>query len=380
LTVDEPNVPGVSLRSVPPSGFDASSDPPPAAHAALDPAYVRRMLMIAAFGEPRKADLAWKSLLPLDIDTLPFEVHHLLPIVAERRREAGQAISESPRIDGIRKRLWSQNVVRARGISAAHKRLTMSGVPAVLTGGAAVLVQCRNWSLRPITEADLAIPHGSAVRAQLALADDGWRRDLRRHDGFLLDMRAVRFERGGQTVTLRWSSNGWPYDPDGPTLDVVGNQLPVASRASLLALTIVDAERLPGYPPARQLADVFLLCGATDDVRPNIDWTSFVRRVVQRHALPETAEFLGALTKLGSPIPDDVTEEIAALAASRRARRVPIKGSVAAAYMRRNRGGSVPSALRGMPAYLREVWDVDQGWKLPATFAARLVRHVRSPS
>jgi hypothetical protein len=72
------------------------------------------MLMIAAFGEPRKADFAWKTLLPLDIDTLPFEVHHLLPIVAERRRGAGQAISESPRIDGIRKRLWSQNLIRAR--------------------------------------------------------------------------------------------------------------------------------------------------------------------------------------------------------------------------------------------------------------------------
>ncbi len=338
------------------------------------------MLMIAAFGEPRRADLAWKSLLPLDIDTLPFEVHHLLPIVSERRRGVGQAISESPRIDGIRKRLWSQNLIRARGIIAAHQRLAASGVPSLLTGGAAVLVQCRNWSLRPITEADLAVPHHSAVHAEEALVNDGWRRDLRRHDGFLLDMHAVRFERGGQTVTVRWSSNGWPYDPDGPTLDVVGKRLPVASRASLLALTIVDAERLPGYPPARQIADVFLLCGALDDVRPNIDWTSFVRRIVQRHALPETAEFLSALTKLGSPIPDDVTEEIAALAASRRVRRVPIKGSVAAAYVRRNRGGSVPSALRSMPAYLREVWDVDHGWKLPVAFAARLVRHARSAS
>ena len=82
------------------------------------------------------------------------------------------------------------------------------------------------------------------------------------------------------------------------------------------------------------------------------------------------------MADLDCPVPSDVLDEIVALAAARRARRIPVKGSVVAAYLRRNRGTPFRSAVWSMPSYLREVWDVDHRWQLPSTFAVRLARRL----
>jgi hypothetical protein len=340
----------------------------------------RDLLLRAAFAPDDVARRAWQQAgSGLDLDTLPYELHALFPRIAERLRDLHIESADLPRFDGIRKRLWSQNLLRIRDVAAVCVVLRAHGIEPLLTGGLAVLAHRQDWGARPLTEADVAVPHDAHDRALAALSDDGWRVELARRDGFLLDMRASVLARGPGRVTLRSSPAGWPHDglPAASVLDVGNSPLPVASRADVLAFLASDAERLPGYPPARRFADALGLCEGRPDQAP--DWTAFVRRVVARKATPEAAEFVGYLRgPLCGQVPESIVGRLAALAsgrASRPARR--LDSSVVDAYRRRCRGGSALTNARMLPGYLCEVWDVDGVAKLPFATVGRAKRTIQ---
>jgi hypothetical protein len=274
--------------------------------------------------------------------------------------------------------LWSQNLLRIRDVAAVCAALQAHGIEPVLTGGLAVLAHGQDWGARPLTEADVAVPHDAHERALAALSDDGWRVELARRDGFLLDMRASVLARGAGRVTLRSSPAGWPHDglPAASVLDVGNSPLPVASRADVLAFLVSDAERLPGYPPARRFADALSLCEDSADQVP--DWAAFVRRVVARKATPEAAEFLVYLRgRLCAQVPASVVDQLVALTSGELSRSVRrLDSSVIDAYRRRCRGGSALANARMLPRYLCEVWDVDGVAKLPFATVGRAKRTI----
>ena len=343
---------------------------------------IRDELLRAAFAPDDVARRSWDAVASgLDLDTLPFELHSLFPRIAARLRDFGIDSPDLPRFDGIRKRLWSQNALRGRAVAAACATLATlagAGIEPLLTGGIAVLLYGGDWGARPLTEVDIAVPHDAHEAAVAALSDAGWRVDLVRRDGFLLDMRASVLTGEFGQVTVRSSPGGWPHDglAAASALDVAGTPLAVASRADVLVFVVADAERLPGYPPARRLADALALCdrGAT----PGLDWAAFVDGVGKRKAAPEATEVLGYLRgRLCAPVPDAVVEQLAVLAgrtsgsfSSR------IDSAVLDAYRRRCRGGSAMAGARMLPGYLREIWDVDDAADLPAAMLDHLGRTI----
>ena len=334
----------------------------------------RDELLRAAFAPNDVARRSWEAVAArLDLYTLPFELHSLFPRIAARLRDFGIDSPDLPRFDGIRKRLWSQNALRGRAVAGACATLAGNGVEPLLTGGIAVLLYGADWGARPLTEVDLAVPHVAHQAAVAALSDAGWRVDLRRRDGFLLDMRASVLTGDLGQVTVRSSPSGWPYDglPAAAVLDVAGSPLAVASRADVLLFVVADADRLPGYPPARRLADALALCDRS--ATPGLDWTAFVRRAGTRKAAPEAAEFLGYLSgRLCAPVPGATVEQLAVLAGRTGPLARRIDSAVLDAYRRRCRGGSPVAGARMLPRYLCEIWDVDDLAGLPAATLGHL--------
>ena len=336
---------------------------------------IRNELLRAAFAPDDVARRSWEAVASrLDLDTLPFELHSLFPRIAARLRALGIDSPELPRFDGIRKRLWSQNALRGRAVAAASATLAGNGIEPLLTGGIAVLLHGGDWGARPLTEVDLAVPHVAHQAAVAALSDAGWRVDLVRRDGFLLDMRASVLTGDLGQVTLRSSPGGWPHDglATASDFDVAGSRLAVASRADVLLFVVADAERLPGYPPARRLADALTLCEPS--VTPSVDWTAFVRRTAQRSAAPEARQLLSYLRgRLWAAVPDVAMERLAASGGGPSTRlSVRIDSAVLDAYRRRCRAGSAVAGARMLPSYLCEIWDVGAVTGLPAATLGHL--------
>lgn len=346
------------------------------------PASTRDRLLLAVFADDDTARAAWMAVAPtLDIDTLPFELHGLFPLLAERLRALGLTPIDLPRFDGVRKRLWSLNLLRARAVVTVADELARAGAQPLITGAFAVLAHAGNWGIRPLTEVDLVI---SADRADAVIRDlghTGWAVVDRRRDGFLMDLQARVLERDGQRVTLRWSAGAWPHDglAAASACDVAGATLAVASPADVLAYTITDAERLLGYQPVRRFADALLLCSLDTTGRAAMDWTAFTERVLQRKAAVEAVAFLQYLSGiLRAPVPPEVIGRLAVASANLRpVGRVAAASDTVAAYVRRTRSGPRHDVVRQLPGYLCEVWDVDHVSGLPLAVAVRGVRAAR---
>ncbi len=342
---------------------------------AARPGEQERLLLLAALGEGEVARQAWLTVARgLDIDVVAHETHALFGRLADNLRSLGLQPDVLPRLDGVRKRMWANNSHRVRRVLAAREDLAAAGIASEPTGGLAVLLRLGDPAVRPIVDAELAVDANDVERAGERLVAAGWRPDVRRRDGWLMDLRSATFVRDDpRGLTLRWRRGGWPYATaddtatTAPTGEIV--HLPAAGR--LLAYTLIEGYRLWGYNPTRRYADAMLLVpGVTAS-----GWADLVDLTRERNAAPVVSAALAELTgPLHCPVPESVVAAVAELETGRRGRlatQVAERSGTAAAFLRRTQGLRMVQAVTSAPSFLQDVWELDGLRQLPRAVLGR---------
>jgi hypothetical protein len=334
----------------------------------VNEASVEDALLVVAFGAAPAARAAWASVAGrIDIEQLPFELHGLFPSVGVALRRLGLEPAELPRFDGVRKRLWALNVVRARALCGLLDTLATGGVESYVTGGMAVLLHHGDLGTRPLTEVDVVIDPDSEPRAVGLAQAAGWEVVEVRRDGFLMDQRATVISKAGQLLTLRsrarpgsatltMSPGGGPQQLLVPA---VGERpIPVATPTETLGFALIEGPGLPGYFAVRRRLDALLLTSMPDQT---IDWDSFVAMVRDRHAEPEVLAELRRLSVSDDPIPGHVTRAFDTSRVplyERLSRPVIGLSPVALGCLRRHRGSGGLRAMAALPRDLAQAWDL----------------------
>ncbi len=312
-----------------------------------------------AFGDPDDARQAWEQLEPvLDIDGISHDAHGVFPQLLDALRRLGVEHQVVPRLEGVRRRLWTRNSVRLREVAAAAAGVAEIDPGVSAGGGLAVLLRQDDLSRRPLVDADLVVGTDHAAAARDVLVEDGWREVVRRRDGWLMDLRAVTLERSGHQVTLRWAEPGpWPYLTDGgsaPLARVDALTLLVPGPADLLVHTLAEGFRLWGYTPTRRYADALLLLSDAD-----LDWAAVLDRARSRRA---QAPVVAALERIApdfpSLVPAEALERLRVESAGTRARvglATDLRWGSLAVVLRRTNDRSLARALAAAPREFREL-------------------------
>lgn len=343
--------------------------------AAQSPGGQERLLLVAALTDPQTAKNAWLELAPgLDIDVVAHETHGVFAQLADNLRAMDLDPAILPRLDGVRKRLWANNSQRLRAVLTARDRLSGAGIAAEPTGGLAVLLTMGDAAGRPMVDAELVVHEDQVSEAVRLLLDDGWQASVRRRDGWLLDLRSITLVNGKSSVTLRWRAGGWPYatGEESPCSAPTGESVRLPSSGRLMAWTLIEGYRLWGYNPTRRYADAMLLSREMDDE----EWQVLLQLTRVRHgAVPVSAALHLLAGPLCIPVPDVVVDDLARYPGAGRGRlslRIAERSGTAAAFLRRTDRLTPVRALGSVPAFLRDVWDVDGREGLPQVTLRRL--------
>lgn len=334
------------------------------------------LTLAVAFGDSRVAGDAWAQLAHrLDIDTVDFDVHSAFPQLSAGLRRLGVESHIQPRLDGVRRRMWTRNSLRVREVLGARDGLAGIGIPAEPTAGLGLLLRQADLGARPLVDAELQVNTQLAREAATALGERGWREVQNRRDGWLRDLHAWTFERAGHQLTLRWSDGAWPYGArtdERRASPTGGPDVAVPDNARLLAYTLVEGYQLWGYRPVRRYADA-LMC-LTDE--EGLDWDEFLRLVGERggasvaHAALE--HLAGTFPGL---MPPEVVSQLANRAGTLRSRLAVGLGrrsGTAAVLVRRTDTMPTLRAIGTSPRLLRELWGVDSSGGLALAGARRL--------
>ena len=134
-------------------------------------------LLVAAVSRPDRARAAWTAWSSReDIENVTWQELRLLGVVAARRADLGIADALQPRLEGIRRFIWSSTQFRVAGAMPVLRRLVDRGVPFCLLKGAALLagghLQAGERFMRDV---DILVQREHLPGAVDALLEMGWR-------------------------------------------------------------------------------------------------------------------------------------------------------------------------------------------------------------
>jgi hypothetical protein len=136
-----------------------------------------RVLLTAALADDAEAvTRAWQQWREAtDLDVLPEGQYLPLPKLYANLLRCGLADAGDPRIKGVYRRTWYANQRLGELAAAALAALGGAGVPAALSGAAAVQDLYGGPGERPIGQVELLVAPDDAARAAVALGRAGWR-------------------------------------------------------------------------------------------------------------------------------------------------------------------------------------------------------------
>jgi hypothetical protein len=315
-----------------------------------------RLLLQVCFLPAAEAGRIWdERAARIRLEELPSESHGLLPLLHRRLVELDRRPPSLEWLQGVRRRLWVQNEVRFRSVGAVVDALAAAGVANALLGGAGVLVgHLRRLDLRPLHDVDVLVAADRVDVATGALVGAGWTAARSWRDGFVLDVRAMRFVDGERSVVVR-SSTSPPYDDaiDRATRVHLGaGTFDVVERADLLLHTLLDGARTHRRARVRWASDALVVLDGGE-----LDWERLSTAAAARQAGPSVG---AALELLHGIVPlRHQPGSLERLASVSRRRWERALGADAAgptttlrAHVRRSSGSGLRRTAMEFPAYL----------------------------
>ena len=278
------------------------------------------LLVIAAIGEPDAALAAWRAwLAQRDLDTASWPEVRLLAAVSTRLPLLDPHSPLLPRLQGIRRFIWTQTQMCLAGGKGLLADLHAAAIPILLLKGAARLAADPPAAARRLVrDLDVLVPLSDWSRA-LEIADaQGWRPKPGSPYGgrlppgaaasFLPIHHSIAYEKDGTEVDLHHAALFMcrnAGDDDGlwrrarrATLQGVPVLIPAPEDE--LLLTLVHGTLLGDEPTADWAPDAASL------IAGGIDWRALEAAAAERHVEPAVASALLMLAeRAGTAVPAD---------------------------------------------------------------------------
>lgn len=362
------------------------------------PTWQQRLLLRAALLQGQDAIAAWETFAGLDLDRLDRESYRLLPLLYKNLRAHGVDHPLMPRFKGAHRYTWYKNhLLLHRGaeiLSALHE----ASIPTmVLKGTALVLLQYKDYGLRPMEDFDVMVPTSKRPEAIEVLTRHGWRpRNLalqKLTERYLDLWHAWGFEDDQQhQVDLHWhalySSLACDADEDFWSGAVPVQLDDVATLAmnpadQLLQACVHGLWNTPG-PQARWVADAKIILDTCA-----IDWNRLVTQAQKARLTLVTRQGLSYLSEeMNTPLPSSVLERLSNILVSTsehlehriESRPWNRKGGFWSCcsnythFRRTNPDTRGVLGSLGFFRYLQLVWGEPALWKVPLLGASKALR------
>lgn len=227
----------------------------------------------------RDEAMAW---LPrANIESMGFDSLRLMPQLYERLRTEGIDSPLLPRLKGLKKHAWSRNNLLFHRASDAISVLQREEIDVMLIKGTALIIAYyRDYSLRPMNDADLLVPYRHALRACQALARSGLRNEFLIPENphsigqsFQYRHAAHFIDSSGRDLDLHWNLLAYRFGPcadedfwAGSVETVLGgHKVRILNPADQLLHVCVHGIDLP---PIRWIPDALAVLRRT----PDLDW------------------------------------------------------------------------------------------------------------
>jgi hypothetical protein len=139
------------------------------------PTSTQEALLRLVLGERDQVGPRWRSLQPLDIDTLDVGTFCILPLVYRRLSVAEVADPRVPRLAGTYRNTWYRNQLRLERLSRLVEVLRPRGIEPIVFGDASLaVVTYPQLGLRPIPQIDVMGRPSEVPLTRDAAVEAGW--------------------------------------------------------------------------------------------------------------------------------------------------------------------------------------------------------------
>ncbi|MFY9852648.1 MAG: nucleotidyltransferase family protein [Terracidiphilus sp.] len=358
----------------------------------------RQILRAALQPGPEAREEAIEWLPRADIETMGFDSLRLMPQLYERLRMEGIDTPLLPRLNGLKKHAWSKNNLLLRRANDAIRALQQAGIDVMAIKGIALIVAYyRDYSLRPMYDADLLVPHQHARAACQILARHGWTNEfVNPENPHLIEQAfqylhaAHQFDPLGRDLDLHWNLLAYRLGPGvdddfwaGSGEAVLGGQkVRILNPADQLLHICVHGT---DSPPIRWIPDALAVLRRTSD----LNWD---RLLAQAHKKNLTLMISRALEHVQRDFADHVPAEVltdlhrSRVSIFERYEYWQLSGPVNPffgwlprtlyRFLCRSGGNPLPVRLRLFLDFLCFEWKVPRKWQLPAAFCRRATKRI----
>ena len=360
-----------------------------------------QQLILRAVFQPgsagRDAAIAW---LPhAEIDNMQFESLRLMPQLYERLRREEIADPLLPRLKGLKKHAWSKNQLLFCRTSQAIAALRQEGIDVmVIKGMALVLGFYRDFSLRPMNDADLLVPTHHARRAIEILSHHGWTSEFedpanpRRSEWAFQHEHAAHLSDSLRGLDLHWNLLSCRIGPDADqdfwaaSVEIgFGKQrFRILNPADQLLHICVHGADLT---PIRWIPDALVVLRST----PNLDWPRLLMQARKRNLTRMAGKALQQVQRdFADLVPSQVMTELQRSRVSiferYECRQLAMPGirpfeswlKTLCKFLRLSRGMNLYARLRLLPEFLCFLWNVANQRQLPAVFAHKAAKKIHN--
>ena len=252
------------------------------------------------------------------VDYLDAASFRLIPLLCHNLSPRADTIPEYPRLKGIFRFFWARHQQMLRHWRSIVQRLIESGIPVILSKGAALnLTAYGKSALRPMEDIDVLVPNAQAQEAIKVLEDAGWTSLFRNHYRLVEWAHACHFAGPDDAqLDLHWHLLHSDCRPDADTgfwersqhVNWSGLKIRILGPTDQLLHTCEHGARYNVIAPIRWLADASLVLRQS---QADIDWDLLVETAREKDiTLPvyETLEYLKS--EFDADIPADTLRSL----------------------------------------------------------------------
>jgi hypothetical protein len=364
------------------------------------PTPAQRLLLRAALLDGDAAADAWIAWRrDNDIDETDSGSHRLLPLLYRNLQRNGIVDDDLGRLKGVYRQTWYRNRMSMHAAADVLRTLTSAGIETMVLKGAPLAIeQYGEPGVRPMNDIDVMVRTPDAERAAAVLRAAGFRAPL--HPGKLGRateiFHAIGFgDATGRSIDLHWhlleecrqQDSDDRFWADSHVIEIEGAPTRALSATDQLLHVCVHGSRWDPLPPIRWAADAYTLIAKNTET---LDWERLVREARARQLTLSLRGCLAYLRdELNAPVPASVLEQLRRSRTTRlerwdyRTQGAPdtVTWTVAryvTRYLRLQARRPWWKQVRDFPAYLQEMWSVQNPWSVPADAVRRVTRRARS--
>jgi hypothetical protein len=316
----------------------------------------------------------------------------LLPLLYRGLERLGIDDPDLPRLRGLYRRTWYVNQLALDRLKEALRAVQDSGAePLVVSSWELPVRYYGDLGLRPVEQLHVLVRPELVGRAARALSHARSSESLEPSAAFLRSRHNVAYKApSGDVCVVYWRlfhefsvpGRVEPEDLFEPAIEFDFGGVPARalSPTDELFNVCIAGARPSHWPRQNWIADAFAVMRAEDSA---VDWGRFATQAKRMRATLRVHDALSFLRQeLDYDVPDAVLEELRAAPARRRellahraaAHRLGPLGPMPdtlTRFLRLTADASVPRALAGLPAFLRDEWGLDRRAQIPLAAARR---------